>query len=149
MLRARKAQRTESLDKPASGPIPLQDKRADPENEALLADSVGLALLVLLDTLTPAERLASVLHDMFDLPFEEIAALVGCSPAAARQHASRARRRVWDGSAVPKPTSTVRGRLSMPLWQLRVEVISMRCLRCSIRMSCSGPTVLLRPQMDD
>lgn len=102
MLRARKAQRTESLDKPASGLIPLQDKRADPENEALLADSVGLALLVLLDTLTPAERLASVLHDMFDLPFEEIAALVGCSPAAARQHASRARRRVWDGSAVPE-----------------------------------------------
>jgi ketosteroid isomerase-like protein len=68
----------------------------------LLADSVGLALLVVLDTLTPAERLAFVLHDMFDLPFEEIAPLVGRTPEAARQLASRARRRV-KGAAVPEP----------------------------------------------
>ena len=72
-----------------------QPRRAtDPEDEALLADSVGLALLVVLETLTPAERLAFVLHDMFGVPFEEIAPIVDRSPAAARQLASRARRRV-------------------------------------------------------
>jgi RNA polymerase sigma factor (sigma-70 family) len=71
---------------------------SDPEQEALLADSVGLALLVVLDTLTPAERLAFVLHDMFDLPFDEIAPMVGRSSTAARQLASRARRRVRGGS---------------------------------------------------
>src|SRR5918999_4465941 len=72
----------------------------DPEQEALLADSVGPALLVVLETLTPGERLAFVLHDMFDVPFEEIASIVGRSPAAARQLASRARRRV-QGATVP------------------------------------------------
>ncbi len=77
-------------------PDPLVRPSGDlaPEDEAVLADSVGLALLVVLDTLTPAERLAFVLHDMFDLPFEEIAPMVGRTPAAARQLASRARRRV-------------------------------------------------------
>jgi hypothetical protein len=73
-----------------------------PEEEALLADSVGLALLVVLDSLSPAERLAFVLHDMFDLPFEEIAPMVGRTPAAARQLASRARRRVG-GAEIPAP----------------------------------------------
>lgn len=73
-----------------------------PEEEALLADSIGLALLVVLDTLTPAERLAFVLHDMFQLPFEEIAPMVGRTPQAARQLASRARRRV-QGADVPRP----------------------------------------------
>src|SRR5216117_2380320 len=75
---------------------------ADPEDEAVLADSVGLALLVVLDTLTPAERLAFVLHDMFGMPFEEIAPIVDRSPAAARQLASRARRRVR-GAPDPDP----------------------------------------------
>ena len=75
---------------------------ADPEDEAVLADSVGLALLVVLDTLSPAERLAFVLHDMFDLPFEDIAGLAGRTPAAVRQLASRARRRVR-GAGVPDP----------------------------------------------
>jgi hypothetical protein len=75
-----------------------------PDEEALLAESVGLALLVVLDTLAPAERLAFVLHDMFDLPFEEIAPMVGRSPVAARQLASRARRRV-KGADVPAPDS--------------------------------------------
>jgi ketosteroid isomerase-like protein len=74
---------------------------ASPEDEALLADSVGLALLVVLDTLAPAERLAFVLHDMFAVPFEEIAPIVGRSPVAARQLASRARRRVQSDPAVP------------------------------------------------
>jgi RNA polymerase sigma-70 factor (ECF subfamily) len=79
-----------------------QDAELQPEEEALLADSVGLALLVVLDTLTPAERLAFVLHDMFELPFEEIAPMVGRTPEAARQLASRARRRV-KGAEVPAP----------------------------------------------
>jgi len=74
---------------------------ADPEHEALLADSVGLALQVVLDTLAPAERLAFVLHDMFDVPFDEIAPLVERSPEAARQLASRARRRVRGGTPNP------------------------------------------------
>jgi RNA polymerase sigma factor (sigma-70 family) len=73
----------------------------DPEHEAVLADSVGLALLVVLDTLTPAERLAFVLHDMFAMPFDEIAPIVDRSPAAARQLASRARRRVQQADAPP------------------------------------------------
>jgi hypothetical protein len=73
----------------------------DPEHEALIADSVGLALLVVLETLTPAERLAFVLHDMFAVPFDEIASITGRSPAAARQLASRARRRVRGHAPVP------------------------------------------------
>src|SRR5918999_1841784 len=72
-------------------PIVSRDEEADPEHEALLADSVGLALLVVLETLTPAERLAFVLHDMFAVPFDEIAPIVDRSPAAARQLASPAR----------------------------------------------------------
>ena len=78
------------------------DGELQPEQEALLADSVGLALQVVLDTLAPAERLAFVLHDMFELPFEEIAPMVGRTPAAARQLASRAPRRV-KGAAIPAP----------------------------------------------
>ena len=89
MLRARKARREEPM-----GPgVPEPAAEATGE-EAMLADSIGLALLVVLDTLKPAERVAFVLHDMFDLPFEEIAPIVGRTPAAARQLASRARRRV-------------------------------------------------------
>jgi RNA polymerase sigma-70 factor (ECF subfamily) len=94
MLRARNARREQTLDEGLPQPPSKANKPADPENEALLADSVGLALLVVLDRLAPAERLAFVLHDMFDLPFEEIGSIVGRSPAAARQLASRARRRV-------------------------------------------------------
>src|SRR5262249_7337953 len=80
--------------------VSIPDHDADPEQEALLADSIGLALLVVLDSLSPAERLAFVLHDMFALPFTEIAAIAGTTPAAARQLASRARRRVR-GSTPP------------------------------------------------
>jgi RNA polymerase sigma factor (sigma-70 family) len=94
MLRARRARR-ELLGGPDPEPIVVPDGgEADPEREALLADSVGLALLVLLETLAPAERLAFVLHDMFAVPFDEIAPIVGRTPAAARQLASRARRRL-------------------------------------------------------
>jgi RNA polymerase sigma-70 factor, ECF subfamily len=83
-------------------PIVSREEGLDPEQEALLADSVGLALLVVLETLTPRERLAFVLHDMFALPFDEIAPIVGCSPTATRQLASRARRRV-QGAPIPDP----------------------------------------------
>ena len=79
---------------PFEQPVPEAAAGPDPEHEALLADSIGLALLIVLDTLSPAERVAFVLHDMFAVPFEEIAPIVGRSPAAARQLASRARRRV-------------------------------------------------------
>ena len=82
-------------------PIVSRADGADPEHEALLADSVGLALLVVLETLAPAERLAFVLHDMFAVPFDEIAPIVGRSPTAARQLASRARRRVQGAAPVP------------------------------------------------
>ena len=94
MLRSRTSRREEPLDTSAPEPIASRKDGMDPEREALLADSVGLALLVVLDRLAPAERLAFVLHDMFAVPFEEIAGIVGRSPDAARQLASRARRRV-------------------------------------------------------
>ena len=94
MLRSRKSRREESLEGSEPDSFANSSGAADPEQEALLADSVGAALLVVLDTLTPAERLAFVLHDMFDVSFDEIASIVGRSPMAARQLASRARRRV-------------------------------------------------------
>jgi RNA polymerase sigma-70 factor (ECF subfamily) len=102
LLRTRAARREEALDEVhVPQPIVSRPDGLDPEHEALLADSVGLALLVVLDTLTPAERLAFVLHDMFAVPFDEIAPMVGRSPTAARQLASRARRRVQGAEAVP------------------------------------------------
>src|ERR687898_2732279 len=103
MLRSRGTRREEPLEKPPGMPSGLRvvpdpivgrADGTDPEQEALLADSVGLALLVVLETLTPAERLVFVLHDTFAVPFDEIAPIVGRSPTAARQLASRARRRV-------------------------------------------------------
>jgi len=101
MLRARKTRREEPIE--AQLPEPILD-RADgmnPEHEALLSDSVGLALLVVLETLSPPERLAFVLHDMFAVPFDEIAPIVNRSPESARQLASRARRRVQGEGKVP------------------------------------------------
>src|SRR5690348_943135 len=100
MLRARKTRREDSLEARVPDPVVSAEGAIQPEEEALLADSVGLALLVALDTLTPAERLAFVLHDVFDVPFEEIALMVERTPVAVRQLASRARRRV-KGADVP------------------------------------------------
>src|SRR5881296_3636463 len=94
MLRSRKSRREEPMGAHLPEPIVSRGEGSNPEHEALIADSVGLALLVVLETLSPAERVAFVLHDLFDLPFDEIAPIVGRSPAAARQLASRARRRV-------------------------------------------------------
>src|SRR5256714_1419487 len=93
MLRSRGTRREEPLDTHLPDPVVTLDDAVDPEQQALLADSVGLALLVVLDQLTPAERLAFVLHDMFAVSFDEIAPIVGRSPEATRQLASRARRR--------------------------------------------------------
>jgi RNA polymerase sigma factor (sigma-70 family) len=101
MLRSRKSRREDSLDVHVPEPIVSREDGIDPEYEALLADSVGLALLAILETLTPPERLAFVLHDMFAVPFEEIAPIVGRSLAATRQLASRARRHVQGAANVP------------------------------------------------
>jgi len=94
MLRSRKSRREEPIDAQVTEPSVTRGDGADPEGEAVLADSVGVALLVVLATLTPAERLAFVLHDLFAMPFDEIGPIVGRSPDAAKQLASRARRRV-------------------------------------------------------
>jgi RNA polymerase sigma-70 factor (ECF subfamily) len=106
MLRARNVREVESLSAHVPDPVVRANGDLQPEEEALLADSVGLALLVVLDTLTPAERLAFVLHDTFQLPYEEIAPIVGRSPEAARQLASRARRRV-KGAEPPAPDADI------------------------------------------
>jgi RNA polymerase sigma factor (sigma-70 family) len=105
-LRSRNARREEPLDVHVPDPVITRADEPNPEDQALLADSVGLALQVVLETLTPAERLAFVLHDTFGLPFEEIAPMVDRSPAAARQLASRARRRVR-GADVHSPDRDV------------------------------------------
>jgi RNA polymerase sigma-70 factor, ECF subfamily len=101
MLRSRGSRREEPLEVHVPDPILSPADGVGPEQEALLADSVGLAMLVVLEALEPAERLAFVLHDMFAVPFDEIAAIVGRSPEATRQLASRARRRVQVTAAVP------------------------------------------------
>ncbi|MEU1072364.1 MULTISPECIES: sigma-70 family RNA polymerase sigma factor [unclassified Streptomyces] len=106
MLRSRRARREDPLEAQVTEPALDPEDGADPEHQALLADSVGLALLVVLETLDPAERLAFVLHDMFAVPFEEIAPIVDRSPAAARQLASRARRRVQGVNTPPAPDLT-------------------------------------------
>jgi RNA polymerase sigma-70 factor (ECF subfamily) len=101
MLRARNTRREQPLDVHVPDPIIDSTEGTDPEHEVLLADSVGLALLVVLETLTPAERLSFVLHDMFGVPFEKIAPIVERSPEATRQLASRARRRVRGAAPAP------------------------------------------------
>src|SRR5215212_8570585 len=109
MLRSRRSRREETLEGPLGEPLgarvpdPIVGRVDETEQEALLADSVGLALLVVLETLSPAERLAFVLHDTFGVPFDEIAPIVGRTPTAARQLASRARRRVRGAAPIPDP----------------------------------------------
>ncbi len=101
VLRSRASRREQPLGVHVPDPVVSRPDRVDPEQEALVADAVGLALLVVLDTLAPAERLAFVLHDMFAVPFDEIAPVAGCSTTAARQLASRARRRVRRAAPTP------------------------------------------------
>jgi RNA polymerase sigma-70 factor (ECF subfamily) len=102
MLRARTVRREEPFDGHLPDPVVSREEELQPEQEAVLADSVGLALLIVLETLSPDERLAFVLHDMFAVPFDEIATMIGRTPEAARQLASRARRRVR-GADIPAP----------------------------------------------
>ncbi|MFI1283678.1 sigma-70 family RNA polymerase sigma factor [Streptomyces sp. NPDC020858] len=108
MLRSRESRREDSMDAYPTDPAVSREDAVDPEQEAVLADSVGLALLVVLDTLAPAERLAFVLHDLFAVPFDEIAPMIEKSPAATRQLASRARRRVKGAPLAPDADLTRR-----------------------------------------
>jgi RNA polymerase sigma-70 factor (ECF subfamily) len=101
MLRSRTTRREDLMDPHVPDPIVTVEAALDPEEETMLADAVGVALLVVLETLTPAERLAFVLHDTFGVPFDEVATVLGRSPEATRQLASRARRRVQGASAAP------------------------------------------------
>jgi RNA polymerase sigma-70 factor (ECF subfamily) len=145
MLRSRRSRREEALEGPLGEPLdarvpdPIVGRAdgADPEHEALLADGVGLALLVVLETLTPAERLAFVLHDTFGVPFAEIAPIVGRSPAAARQLASRARNRVRGAAPPRRRTSPASGRSSTRSSPPRAAATSGRCSR-------ARPEVVLR-----
>jgi RNA polymerase sigma-70 factor (ECF subfamily) len=111
MLRSRNSRKEEALDVQPAGPVAIREGQRNPEQETLLADSIGTALLIVLDRLDPAERLAFVLHDMFAVSFDEIASIVGRSPEAARQLASRARRRIQGAPAVPKASLTEQRRV--------------------------------------
>src|SRR5215212_6270364 len=133
-LRARRRHGEEPLGPHVPDPVIDAADGSSPEHEALLADSVGLALLVVLETLPPAERLAFVLHDMFGVPFDEIAPIVDRSPEAARQLASRARRR---GRTRTGPASA---RSSTPSSPRRGTATSRPWSRCSTPTSCSTPT---------
>ena len=116
MLRSRRTRREEPLGAHLPDPVVDRADGIDPEHEALLADSVGLALLVVLETLTPAERLAYVLHDMFSVPFDEIGAILDLLPDAARQLASRGRRRIGGANTTPDadPAAQQESRRSLP-----------------------------------
>ena len=122
--------------------IESHEEGIDPEQEVLLADSVGLALLVVLDTLPPAERLAFVLHDIFAVPFDEIAPIVERSETAARQLASRARRRVRGAETAKIADLNASEKWSMPSSPPRAPGTLTHCSRCSTRTSCSAPTLL-------
>ena len=144
MLRSRQSRREEPFTPDVPEPVATGPSGSSPEHEAVLADSVGLALLVVLDRLTPAERLAFVLHDMFAVPFEEIAPIVGRSVEATRQLASRARRRVRGGArgASTRSRSPARGRrrLSCGITRRRLRGFARRP-RSGSRgsLGCGGP----------
>lgn len=142
LLRANRRRREDLLDPVTQLPDPIVTAAEDddPEQQAVLADSVSLALLVVLDSFNPAERLAFVLHDIFDVPFDEIGPLVERTPAATRQLASRARRRVR-GHELPYPTAI---RPDSERWSRRftrpsTRETSLHCLTCSPRTPCSTP----------
>jgi RNA polymerase sigma factor (sigma-70 family) len=139
LLRSRKSRDEVPLE--PHDPEPTSREPGGAEREALLAESVGLALLVVLETLTPAERVAFVLHDMFDLSFDEIAPIVGRSSAAARQLASRARRRV-KGAAVPDADRTRQREIVDAFLAASPAGTSSPCSRCSIPTWCCVPMPL-------
>jgi RNA polymerase sigma factor (sigma-70 family) len=140
ILRSRRSRREGPLGVHVPEPIVSRQDGTDPEREALLADSVGPALLVVLETLSPAERLAFVLHDMFGVPFEEIAPIVGRSQTAARQLASRARRRVRGAAPSPDADLTRQREVVDAFLAAAAAVTSTRLLQCSTRTSCSAQT---------
>jgi RNA polymerase sigma-70 factor (ECF subfamily) len=141
MLRSRKARREEALEPEVVEPRVDADRTANPEEEAQLADSVGLALLVVLDTLAPAERVAFVMHDVFDVSFEEIAPIVGRTPAAARQLASRARRRV-------RGEETVRGEESVRASELQTQRTVVDAFLAALRAGdFAGLLAVLDPEV--
>ncbi len=142
MLRSRRVRREEPLGIHMPEPIIDRADGVDPEHEALLADSVGLALLVVLETLSPPERVAFVLHDIFAVPFDEIAPIVDRSPEAARQLASRARRRVQGEKRFPMRISKVSAGSSTPSSPPRAKATSKGCSKCSIQTSsCAGTSL--------
>ena len=136
----RRSRREDPLDVHIPDPIVTRDDGDTPEDEALLADSVGLALLVVLETLQPAERVAFVLHDMFAVPFDEIARLLDRSPAAVRQLASRARRRVQGEARLRSETWDGNGRWSTRSSPRRARVTSTGWSRFSTPTWCFGST---------
>ena len=140
MLRARNTRREEPLGVNMPEPIVDRADGVDPEHEALLADSVGMAMLVVLETLSPPERLAFVLHDMFAVPFDEIAPIVDRSPEAARQLASRARRRVQGERAVPDADLSAQREVLTRSSRPRATETSTRWSPCSTRTSCCART---------
>lgn len=142
MLRARNSRREDELDEPSLPAAHIASP--NPEQEALLANSVGIALLIVLDRLAPAERLAFVLHDMFDLSFEEISSIIGRSPVAARQLASRARKRVR-GESAPKPAISAKKEWSTRSSPLFEPEISTPLCPSSIPTCLSAPTHLPPP----
>ena len=146
LLRSRGVRREVSLEVHVPDPVISPEGERGPEEEALLADSVGLALQVVLDALAPSERLAFVLHDMFELPFEEIAPMVGRSPATARQLASRARRRSKEPhSTHPTPTSSANAPWSTRSSWRPVVATSTRWLPSSTPTSSCEWTSARRP----
>jgi RNA polymerase sigma factor (sigma-70 family) len=143
LLRTRTSRREQPLGVHLPDPPVSHADGNDPEHEALLADSIGPALLVVLDTLAPAERLAFVLHDLFAVPFDEIAAILNRSPAAAKMLASRARRRVQGAATVPDTDPPASEQWSTRSSPPRAVVTSKGLSRCSTLTSWSEPTTQL------
>ncbi len=131
ILRSRRSRREESIDAQDIEPTATRGPRRDPEQEVLLADSVGLALLLVLERLTPAERVTFVLHDMFAIPFEEIAPVVGRTQEAARQLASRARRRVQGTSTIPGANLTEQREVVSAFLSALRALRESECVDCS------------------
>jgi RNA polymerase sigma factor (sigma-70 family) len=138
LLRSRRSRRDEPLGERVPDVVVTRDDGTGPEHDAVEADSVGLALLVVLDTLAPAERLAFVLHEMFAVPFDDIAPIVERTPAATRQLASRARRRMRGATPVPDSDVTRQRKVSTRSSRRRGRATSTPWWRCSTPTSCSA-----------
>lgn len=140
MLRSRATRREDPLESRTPDPIVSGEDGLHPEQQALLADSLGLALLVVLESLAPAERLAFVLHDMFAVPFDEIAPMIEKTPAATRQLASRARRRVRGRAPAPDPDLGLQRQVVSAFFAAARTATSRRSSRCSTPTWSCAPT---------